>query len=122
MSAKTVKKQIRKEEKEEELSKILQFMGWVFVFLIIAIAGYVVLQALLDEGSFMDVLDTHFNEYTFSLSLLSGIGAGLCFSNANQIKKNPTVKKESIKDLIIGMVLTGIFFIFTISFFNWYNL
>ncbi|MCP4762319.1 MAG: hypothetical protein GY870_11105, partial [archaeon] len=93
MSAKKIKKQQKNEELEINFIKILRFMAWTYIVVILIIAAYFLLKAaqsvLTSDTEIITAIGNAFTYPTLIFWLLSGINAGFLFSTASQIKENP---------------------------------
>ncbi|MHA1341890.1 MAG: hypothetical protein ACTSRZ_18630 [Promethearchaeota archaeon] len=126
MSSKAIPKsrkspKTRVEEEEPSLVKIMRFMGWIYLLLIIAILGYIGLEAIVNHDFFGDegMLNSLKAEVTImklALALVFAVSSGIFFGTSNLIKQNPQKKKELFTSLIISELLVSFILIFAIAF------
>lgn len=103
-------------EDDEDLIKILRYIGWTFAVFIVGVIGLIGIQALFYDGGLMDGISEELSIYKITIVLVSLIGCGLCFATSAEIKRNIHGVKEAMKNFYVSSVLIGLIAIFVIAF------
>jgi len=128
MSSKPIpktRKSIKTKIKEEEpsLTKIMRFIGWIYLILIVGIMGLIVFEViknhdLFDGEGILESIKSEISIYKLGLALLFGVSAGVFFGMSDIIKENPERKKELFISSVLTEFLVSIILILGIAFAN----
>jgi hypothetical protein len=101
---------------EEDIifEKIIQFLGWIFLLVLLAFLGVWVIFDFL-----MNLIELEIEIPTFTFILFMGINSGLSFGVSAVIKKNREQKKTFFFDWLVGEFLICMFAIFSLAAYQW---
>lgn len=105
----------RGQDAELPLTKLLRFMGWVYLGLIICVVAYMGFQSLSPGVSFKETLTY---EMLLILFMFAG-GSGLSFGVGVEIRTNPEKKKDLFRSYMIAIVLLSIVDILVMAAYQW---
>lgn len=101
-------------ELDIKFEKIIQFSGWIFLFVLGGLMGaWVVLDNILS------MIDLKLNAMTFSFIIFTGTNSAFSFGLASKIKNNRAKKKEYFYDWLLAEFLLCLFAIFAVAAYQW---
>jgi anaerobic C4-dicarboxylate transporter len=105
----------RGQDTELPLTKLLRFMGWVYLGLIICVVASMGLRSLSPGVSFKDTLSI---ETVILLFIFAGV-SGLSFGVGVEIRTNPEKKKELFRSYMTAIILLSIIEILVMAAYQW---
>ncbi|MHA1727948.1 MAG: hypothetical protein ACTSWY_04375 [Promethearchaeota archaeon] len=109
MSVKTISKRKNALDTTTDLQKILNFMAWLCIFLILVDLIVILINGF-PEG---------INTYTLLVGLVLGIFSGLNFGTASQIRENPEGKHVVLRSYLISIFSVSIIAILILAAYQW---
>ena len=100
-------------EKELAISRIIRFMAWFFIVIILLDVVFIFLDAFSKDINPLKNL----SNFTISIALISGVGAGFSFTISEQINENKSKKISLFNELMICMFVLGIIAVIVVGFY-----
>ena len=101
-------------ELDVKFEKIIQFSGWIFLFVFIGFMGIWILLEFI-----LDIIHLTVSVGVFTFIIFSGINSAVSFGLATKLRNNYQKKKEFFIDWLLGEFLFCMFIIFSLAVYQW---